>query len=195
VDALRSSTPLRWSSRHVKVGPHCGLRACACALWYSEVLGDKETGFTLDHLERVSVVMINARAAQPRKLDGPPRGFSSQRLRELFAAAATGGSGTGESARDPTMDAGKFSGLLRDAGLVGRTLTRDSVDIIFAKAKAVGSVNLHFDEFVSACAAVRLRLRLSAICLSVPCSPALTGSERRSVGSAVAGVLAAARWR
>jgi hypothetical protein len=120
--------------------------------------------------------MIKARAAQPRKLDGPPRGFSSQRLRELFAAVATGGSGTGESARDPTMD----------AGLVGRTLTRDSVDIIFAKARAVGATVLHYDEFVSACAAVSLHVSYPRRLSVFACSPALTGSERPSVGSAVA---------
>lgn len=162
------------------------LRFCVLVLC-AEVLGEKETGFTLDQLERLSVVMINARAAQPRKLDGPPRGFSSQRLRELFAVAATGGSGTGESARDPTMDAGKFSNLLREAGLVGRTLTRDSVDIIFAKAKAVGATVLHYDEFVSACAAVGLRVSCPRRPSVFACSPALTGSERRSVSSAVAG--------
>ena len=44
----------------------------------ADLTGEKETGFALEHLERVTVAMLHTRAAQPRKLPGAPRGFSSQ---------------------------------------------------------------------------------------------------------------------
>jgi hypothetical protein len=72
-----------------------------------------------------------------------------QRLRELFTLTAhndsttparsmSGGGGGEASSRGEggaVLDGPRFSRLLRDAGLVGRTLTRDSVDVIFAKVR------------------------------------------------------------